>query len=996
MRPSPRPLLVLALLLGLAEALRGQEITLFPIPTADSNPLGITAGPDGNLWFTEFSTNKIGRITPAGVVTEFPIPTAVSGPTSIAAGPDGNLWFTENVAHQIGRITPAGVITEFPIPTAMSDPFDITAGPDGNLWFTEHDANKIGRITTGRRGHGVSASRRPRATRAASRPGPTATSGSPSVAATRSAGSRRPASSRSFPSRPPGASCRTSRPGPTATSGSRKSAATRSAGSPRPAPSPSFPSRQPQAARGITAGADGNLWFTEHDANQIGRITTAGVITEFPIPTAGSTPFAIAAGPDGNLWFTDTGNDQIGRITTEPTVQTPPLGEEFQVNTDTTGAQLRPDVASTPAGDFVVVWESGTILRGQRFDAAGAPAGAEFPIGAAAGSRPAVAASASGFVVAWNDTATETVVAQRFDPAGAPQGTEFPVSASAALQQFDPKIAMGAAGDFVVVWSTYDEDDEEDDVFGRRFGATGTPLGADFQLNTVTNGYQFGPDVALDASGAIVVVWENEQDSGDTQVYGRRYDDAGAPLGGQFLLTGSGACPSVGRDAGGGFVATWNGLDGDGEGVFGRRFDASGSPLAPAFQVNTFTTNDQGCPRIAMSGSGGFVVTWGSEGQDDPASPGNEGVFAQRYDSEGSRLGFEFQVNTYTTGSQDQPSAAVDGRDGFVIVWHSPQDGSGNGIFGKRGGFPDARPMKVDERVSGGSSDVNGVLESGERVTVDPAWANPGGVPQLLSSAASNLNGPAGPLYTLHDAAADYGTIAAGATNDCFTATADCLEISVSGARPASHWDATFQEALPTLSKTWSVHVGESFSDAPRTNPFYRHIEALFHNLVTVGCGGTAYCPGTGVTRQQMAVFLLRARYGVNFVPPPPTGTVFPDVPLSNPFAAWIELLAAEGITAGCGGGNYCPTSTVTRRQMAVFLLKTRFGSSHVPPAASGIFGDVPANDPTAPWIEELYGLGITGGCSVTPLLFCPDSSVTRGQMAAFLVKTFSLELYGP
>jgi hypothetical protein len=289
------------------------------------------------------------------------------------------------------------------------------------------------------------------------------------------------------------------------------------------------------------------------------------------------------------------------------------------------------------------------------------------------------------------------------------------------------------------------------------------------------------------------------------------------------------------------------------------------------------------------------------------------------------------------------------------------------------------------------------VLESGERVTVDPAWSNPGNVPQALSSTASNLNGPGGPFYTLNDAAADYGTIAAGATNDCFTATADCLEITVSGARPVSHWDATFDEALSTLvTKTWALHVGDSFTDVPRTNPFYRHIEALFHNLVTVGCGGTAYCPGAGVNRQQMAVFLLRSKYGLNFVPPPATGTVFLDVPLSNPFVAWIELLAAEGITAGCGGGNYCPLSTVTRRQMAVFLLKTKFGSSHVPPAASGIFGDVPVNDPSAPWIEELYGLGITGGCSVTPLLFCPDSSVTRGQMAAFLVKTFSLELYGP
>ena len=125
-------------------------INEFTIPTADSEPSGITAGPDGALWFTEEYGNKIGRITPQGdiFITEFPIPTANSGPNGIASGPDGNLWFTEYWADKIGRITTQGVITEFPIPTADSGPLGITSGPDGNLWFTELDGDKIGKITT--------------------------------------------------------------------------------------------------------------------------------------------------------------------------------------------------------------------------------------------------------------------------------------------------------------------------------------------------------------------------------------------------------------------------------------------------------------------------------------------------------------------------------------------------------------------------------------------------------------------------------------------------------------------------------------------------------------------------------------------------------------------------------------------------------------------------------------------------------------------------------
>jgi hypothetical protein len=123
--------------------------TEFPIPTAGSQPSGITVGPDGALWFTETSGNNIGRITTAGVVKEFPIRTAYSSPSGITAGPDGALWFTETSGNNIGRITTAGVITnEFPIPTAASGPSGITTGPDGALWFTEAGGNKIGRLAS--------------------------------------------------------------------------------------------------------------------------------------------------------------------------------------------------------------------------------------------------------------------------------------------------------------------------------------------------------------------------------------------------------------------------------------------------------------------------------------------------------------------------------------------------------------------------------------------------------------------------------------------------------------------------------------------------------------------------------------------------------------------------------------------------------------------------------------------------------------------------------
>jgi hypothetical protein len=123
-------------------------ITEYPLPPPGRLLWGITASADGNLWFTEAEStvNKIGKITPAGVITEYPVPTAASGPLLITAGPDGNVWFTELSGNQIAKITPTGVITEFPVPTATSGLWNIAAGPDGNLWFTELYGNNIGKL----------------------------------------------------------------------------------------------------------------------------------------------------------------------------------------------------------------------------------------------------------------------------------------------------------------------------------------------------------------------------------------------------------------------------------------------------------------------------------------------------------------------------------------------------------------------------------------------------------------------------------------------------------------------------------------------------------------------------------------------------------------------------------------------------------------------------------------------------------------------------------
>jgi streptogramin lyase len=636
--PRVSAALILALIgAGVSSVARGQVVTEFPITTAACGPREIAVGPDGNLWFTEYEANQIGRMTTAGVLTEFPVPTFGGYPAGITLGPDGNLWFAEELAGQIARITSAGDITEFPIPAALAEPYGIATGPDGNLWFTDAGDNLIGRITT--------------------------------------------------------------------------------AGDITLFPIPTDDS----APVGITAGRDGNLWFAESQGNNIGRVTTAGVITEFPLPAPLSEPNAITAGPDGNVWFAEYLGNAIGQI--------------------------------TPAGVI----------------------------------------------------------------------TEFPIPTTAA-----------------------------------------TPVGI-----------SAGPEN----------LWFTEH-------------------GGN--------------------------------------------------QVGRITT------------SGGVK---------------------------------EFAVPTAGSGPMGITASYPHGE-----VWFTEYDGNQIGAITK-GSLLAVEMIPDDMNVPGSNSNLNQVLEPGETVQVAPIWVNTLAVPISFDGVASNLTGPSGPTYTIDDTTANYGTVPGPGVGTCVF-TGDCYLMTVSGTRPAAHWDATFTETLAETAtpdtgtlpmKTWTLHIGNSFPDVPTTNLDYVYVEDLFHNGITGGCSGGNYCPTDSVTRAQMAVFLMKSKLGASETPPPATGTVFNDVPASNPFAPFIEQLAGFKITGGCGGGDFCPDDPVTRDQMAVFLLKAEHGSAYTPPPCTGIFSDVECSPTPAfavDWIEQLFNEGITSGCGSGN--YCPTAPNTRGQMAVFLVKTFHFELYGP
>ena len=214
------------------------------------------------------------------------------------------------------------------------------------------------------------------------------------------------------------------------------------------------------------------------------------------------------------------------------------------------------------------------------------------------------------------------------------------------------------------------------------------PMAPEFQANTYTTGGQVQPAIASSGDGRFVIAWASQlQDGSDQGIFGQRFDELGARTGIEFPVndytTGSQFKKDVAADKDGNFVVVWSsdGQDGSGLGVFGQRFNSSGAKVGAEFQVNTFTTDDQRDPRIAADAAGNFVVVWTSVGQDLSGA----GVFGQRFDASGAKAGSEFRVNTYTTSTQYYPGVALDGAGNFVVVWTSlGVDGSGMGVRGQR------------------------------------------------------------------------------------------------------------------------------------------------------------------------------------------------------------------------------------------------------------------------------------------------------------------------
>jgi hypothetical protein len=301
------------------------------------------------------------------------------------------------------------------------------------------------------------------------------------------------------------------------------------------------------------------------------------------------------------------------------------------------------------------------------------------------------------------------------------------------------------------------------------------------------------------------------------------------------------------------------------------------------------------------------------------------------------------------------------------------------------------------------------------RLTIDPVTAGDSGEYDVVvtdfcttatSSAATVTIGspPSAPAITAPDTvAANTAGLAAFApdlpghtytwslTGGSITAGLGTSSITFTSGSAGTTMGLSLQLSLNGCSATSTRAVQVQFADVLVTDPYSPFIHTIARNGVTAGCGGGNYCPDLLVTRAQMAVFLLISKNGASYTPPPPTGMVFLDVPATAFAAAFIEALAAAQVTSGCGGGNYCPDFYIRRSEMAVFLLSMLEGPSYNPPPATGTVFADVAQNDFAAAYIEELA-----DRSITAGCggsnFCPNAFVSRAEMAVFLVLTYDLQ----
>lgn len=391
------------------------------------------------------------------------------------------------------------------------------------------------------------------------------------------------------------------------------------------------------------------------------------------------------------------GGSILGSTQSTPTATPTPAPVEFQVNTTTEHSQAFPSLSMDSNGNFVVVWQSeeqdgsGTGIYAQRFSAEGQALGGEMMINQltqGAQTQPDVTMMPGGiFMVVWQaelDGSGGSIQQRMYDALGNPLGSERFMNAVSAGDQSEPAAAINSQ-DLVVTWTSDGTDGSEEGIYARTGEYPGS-LRSQFQVNQHTTGAQFASDVAMNTQGDFVVTWTShgQADGSSYDVYARRFDRTGSPLGNEFRVNSTTSnqewISNVSLNDSGQCVVVWhsNAQDGDGDGVYARVFDANDAALSPELAVNQTTSGHQNNAAVAIDNSGQFTVAWMGVDAD------STGIYLRRFNISGNPLLAETRLNQTTAGAQTYPSLALNSTGSKAgISWASEgQDGGTSfGIF---------------------------------------------------------------------------------------------------------------------------------------------------------------------------------------------------------------------------------------------------------------------------------------------------------------------------
>ncbi|MEA3054197.1 MAG: hypothetical protein QOG72_3100 [Sphingomonadales bacterium] len=367
-------------------------------------------------------------------------------------------------------------------------------------------------------------------------------------------------------------------------------------------------------------------------------------------------------------------------------------GESY-VNAQTGGAQTAPAVAMLAGGGHVVVWTdasqtggdaSGTSVKAQLFDAAGAKVGGELLVNSfteGSQSQPVVAGLASGgFVVTWThgeddvalggDGSESSIKGQMFTGAGARLGGEFRVNVGSSWIQEDSHVFALPGGGFAVSWS----DLGVNNVFTRVYDSNGSTSGEDILASNGRQGNQNGPTGAALGADRFVVAWSHQDIDGnfDHGVYGQIFDYAGNRLSAEFSLStviaGIQAAPDMAALAGGGFVAVWESGEAD-YSVKAQIFGSDGARIGPERLVSSPGSQVTSISVTALAW-GGFLVSWMNLSSSVWSARG------QLFDGEGNRVGAEFQINTEPVPFDSRVDVVALASGDVAAVWTNEAGGN--------------------------------------------------------------------------------------------------------------------------------------------------------------------------------------------------------------------------------------------------------------------------------------------------------------------------------